>query len=110
MNRHVVGVTRSSECGGVSELYLVRERVDAAREGVDGVLVVEVGDDLVAGDRRGRTRRRRVEDDHVDTKRCRRLREHPSELAAADDAEGRAGQSDRHLPTATPHRRIRIAE
>ncbi len=78
---------------------------------MEGVGVVKLADDLLAGDKRGRTLGGWIKNDHLDAERRGGLGEHAAELTAAHDAERRArkcchtreipaGENKRsHIPT-----------
>jgi len=80
----------------ICKLDFEREGVTNGGEFPDGVGIVELANDLIAGDRRRGTLRGWIENDYLDAERCGGFGEHPPELAAADDAQRWAGKRDCH--------------
>ena len=80
---------------GVHVLELIGEHVGLLGQLADRGLVVVVGDDLEVADLRRRAVRGRVEHADAESHVFRAQRHHAAELAAADDADGRAGHQAR---------------
>jgi hypothetical protein len=76
---------------GRDVLELVGDHVAGLGQALQGPAVVIGGDDLAGGDAAGRAVLLRIEDDDVEAEARGGLGQHPAQLAAAEDADGRAG-------------------
>ena len=78
-------------------LELGRDRVAGRGETIEARRIEVVGADVLVRDPSRGAVRIGIEDDRAIAERLCRVHEHPAELAAADDAEGRAGSEVRPL-------------